>query len=153
MFSAYFYCEINWTHKKSGLFLEFQEENYKKKTRQFWENFNGKTEEFRELRFSHTEENEFSATGYWSIKNSNYWYNKAQIWLKIINNVYNQNLLKPPVIVYGTLNFNYWSKMMLLIADNKHSPIPWFWKTLAVNFTDGDLGFISSRFGAFSVSR
>ena len=31
-----------------------------------------------------------------------------------------QNLLKPLVIVCVTINFHYWSKMMLLIADNKH---------------------------------
>ena len=35
-----------------------------------------------------------------------------------------QNLLKPLVIVCVTINFHYWSKMMLLIADNKHRPIP-----------------------------
>ena len=39
--------------------------------------------------------------------------------------------------------------MVLLLADNKHSSIPWFWKTLAVNFPDCDPGVISNRFGAF----
>ena len=43
-------------------------------------------------------------------------------------------------MVCGTINFHYWSKMMLLRADNKHlGALHHEFKKMAVNFADCDL--------------
>ena len=57
--------------------------------------------------------------------------------------------IKPLIIIWGALNFHYWSKMILLIAHNKHFGATYHEfekKTFPVTFTD--FGDISSRFVA-----